>query len=102
MKDEYPQMMAWFERHEKVLRNEKYLRQQISGHVPDSDLPVSHPTFGPFLVHPRELKMAKHPSARGVSLKSLKTDYGAYARVFLPIFFQIDLLTPTCTENVIV
>ena len=36
--------------------------------------PLQHP---PFLIQPGELKMAKHPSARGVSLESLRTDYGA-------------------------
>jgi len=65
-------MTTWLERREKVLRHDKFLRRQISGS--DSDPPISRP---PFLVQPRELKMAKHPSARGVSLESLKTDYGA-------------------------
>ena len=73
MKDEYPQMTAWLERREKVLRHDKYLRRQISGHDPDP----APPQCPPVLVQPRELKMAKHPSARGVSLESLRTDYGA-------------------------
>jgi len=55
MKDEYPQMTTWLERREKVLRHDKFLRRQISGS--DSDPPISRP---PFLVQPRELKMAKH------------------------------------------
>ena len=65
-------MTTWLERREKTLRHEKYLRQQIIIH-PDP----SPPQCPPFLIQPRELKMAKHPSARGVSLESLKTDYGA-------------------------
>jgi hypothetical protein len=73
MKDEYPQMTAWLERREKVLRHDKYLQRQISGCDPGP--PLSQ--CPPFLVQPRELKMSKHPSARGVSLESLKTDYGA-------------------------
>jgi hypothetical protein len=38
----------------------------------------------PCLVHPRELKMTKHPSVWGVSLDSLRTDYKA-------IFFKAAL-----------
>lgn len=75
MKDEFPQMTAWLERREKVLRHHKYLQRQISEHDPSTSL-SQHP-YLEVLVQPRELKMAKHPSARGVSLKSLETDYGA-------------------------
>ena len=75
LKDEYLQMTAWLERRKKVLRHDKYLLQQNSIHNPyPPPLPSQCP---PFLVLPRELKMAKHPSARGVSLESLRTDYRA-------------------------
>ena len=77
LKDEYPQMTAWLERREKVLRHDKYLQRQISASGQDHDPPSLPFQCPPFLVQPRELQMGKHPSARGVSLNSLKTDYGA-------------------------
>ena len=73
MKDEYTQMTAWLERQEKVLQHDKYLRPQI--HHLD---PLRNPLrFSSVLIQPRELRMSKHPSARGVTIESLKSDYGA-------------------------
>jgi hypothetical protein len=73
-KDNYPQMTLWLERREKILRHDKYIqRQQVTTPHPTPPQPRS-PL--PCLVYPRQLVMAKHPSVRGVSLDSLKADYG--------------------------
>jgi hypothetical protein len=73
-KDEYPQMTAWLERREKILRHDKFIRRQFSTHGGIHPPPLKPP---PCLVQPRELLMAKHPSAHSISLHSLKDDYGA-------------------------
>ena len=73
-KDSYPQMTLWLERCEKILRHDKYIqRQQATMPHPS---PLQHQNHLPCLVYPRQLVMAKHPSVRGVSLDSLKADYG--------------------------
>ena len=77
-KDEYPQMTAWLEHREKILRHDKFLRRQVPTHNPPPPRPP------PCLVYARELRMTKHPSVRGVSLESLRTDYKA-------IFFEAAL-----------
>jgi Plavaka transposase len=82
-KDEYPQMTLWLERHEKVLRHHRYVQHQLrvseSAQHDVSGLPTGTkpPCLPACLVYPRQLVMAKHPSARGVSLDSLRDDYGA-------------------------
>ena len=74
-KDEYPQMTAWLERREKILRHDKFICRQFFTH--DEGIHPPPPKPPPCLVPPRELLMAKHPSAHSISLRTLKDDYGA-------------------------
>lgn len=75
-KDEYTQMTIWLERREKVLHRDRFIwrkSQQVSPPLTPCVRPPSIPT----LVHPREVQMAKHPSAQGVKLNKIIEDYGA-------------------------
>jgi len=73
-KDEYSQMTLWLERREKIQRHDKFLRRQFAAHDNPQPPPSKLP---PCLVYPRDLLMAKHPSAYSVSFDTLKNDYGA-------------------------
>jgi hypothetical protein len=71
-KDEYSQMTQWLERREKIVRHESYIKWRLN----DLTIPPVR-SFQPRLVFPRELQMAKHPSAKGVSIDMLIDIYGA-------------------------
>ena len=73
MKDELPQMTAWLERKEKILRHEQYIQWRLHGDSSLMSMHVPRPQL-----HPRRiLKMTCQPLARAVSINSLITNYGA-------------------------
>jgi hypothetical protein len=77
-KDEYSQMTMWLDRRERVLQHEKRIRRRLLwSNSNESKPPTCIPPPPPTLVYPRVLKMAKHPSARSVTLDMLRTQYGA-------------------------
>ncbi|KAM6490342.1 hypothetical protein JOM56_014319 [Amanita muscaria] len=69
-KDEYPQMTLWLERREKIHQHHNFINHDEQ-HVL-SQLP-SLPTLNP----ERCLKVTRHPSANGVAISSLVSQYGA-------------------------
>lgn len=91
-KDEFTQMTVWLKRKEKILRHESYIHWQQSG--------LSRITVNPpRLIPRRQIRMAKHPSAKGVPFERLASDYGA-------IFFRdalaryvVTLSHPTFNRN---
>jgi Plavaka transposase len=72
-KDEYPQMTQWLDWRERIICHDRFLFHQFN--TPDTEPPPR--LLIPTLVAPRQLKMSKEPSARGVSLHSLVQNYGA-------------------------
>ncbi|KIJ57828.1 hypothetical protein HYDPIDRAFT_34756 [Hydnomerulius pinastri MD-312] len=72
-KDEYVQMTAWLERKEKMLFHDNFIswRQRGSPPRPESERVL------PDTLYMRRYKTAKHPSAKGVTLQTLETTYGA-------------------------
>ncbi|KAM6491269.1 hypothetical protein JOM56_013508 [Amanita muscaria] len=69
-KDEYPQMTLWLERHEKIHQHHNFINHDEQYVL--SQLP-SLPTLNP----ERCLKVTRHPSANGVAISSLVSQYGA-------------------------
>ena len=72
-RDEYPQMVLWLERREKVQRHAKYIEWRVLGCPPIQCRNRSPPG----LQLDRELRIAKHPTIRSVSFQQLVDDYGA-------------------------
>ncbi|KAJ8084846.1 hypothetical protein PM082_003623 [Marasmius tenuissimus] len=72
-RDEFPQMAEWLTRREKLQRHTKYLQYIASNHA--TLLPIYN--ILPGVVFERSLKMAIHPSAKGVKFSCLISDYGA-------------------------
>lgn len=79
-KDEFSQMTMWLERKEKILRHDQYIKWRLNG----SPVPELHEWSPPGLELERRLSMAKHPSARAVSLDHLERGYKA-------VFFHVTL-----------
>ena len=74
-KDELPQMTAWLERHDKVYRHANFIRQhEPNGKTSTTPAPPSQTQL---VRRKRCLKMTCRPSARGVSLDTLTSNYGA-------------------------
>ncbi|KAH8101598.1 hypothetical protein BXZ70DRAFT_891549 [Cristinia sonorae] len=71
-KDEFPQMTLWLERHEKLVRHERYVSWCLAGRPPLQSL--THLAHKP---PPDRVKMTKHPSKKAVPLETLQTEYGA-------------------------
>ncbi|THU92309.1 hypothetical protein K435DRAFT_820522 [Dendrothele bispora CBS 962.96] len=63
-KDEYPQMMKWLERKEKIAKHESYLSWIRSGEHP----PLRAHWIPPGLNTARTLKLTKHPSVYAVKI----------------------------------
>jgi hypothetical protein len=76
-KDEYPQMTAWLEQREKILRHAKFITRQLSRADHDHTANPSPPKPPPCLIYPREVQMAKHPTVWGVTLDSIRDHYHA-------------------------
>ena len=74
-KDEYPQMTAWLDRHEHILRHDKFIRRRLAA-LTDHPPPLL-PDKSPPLVYPREIKMALHPTVYGVPITQIEDKYGA-------------------------
>ncbi|THU77482.1 hypothetical protein K435DRAFT_832430 [Dendrothele bispora CBS 962.96] len=72
-KDEYPQMTAWLERKEKIMRHEAHIAWLLASKPP---LLRMH-WIPPGLNTSRMLKMAKHPSAKLVKVSDAVEKYGA-------------------------
>ena len=79
-KDEFSQMTMWLERKEKILRHDQYIKWRLDG----SPAPELYEWSPPGLELERRLSMAKHPSARAVSLDHLERGYKA-------VFFCVTL-----------
>jgi hypothetical protein len=80
-KDEYMQMTTWLDRRERVHQHERRVKRRLEwlederrGMHPET---LQHIRPLPTLTLPRAITMAKHPSARNVSLDVLATSYGA-------------------------
>ncbi|KAL1675271.1 hypothetical protein EV122DRAFT_218848 [Schizophyllum commune] len=71
-KNELPQMTAWLERREKVMRHEQYIRWRLAG----SPSASSREWTPPGLELDRKLELTKYPTM-SVSLDVLERDYGA-------------------------
>jgi hypothetical protein len=76
--DEYPQMVAWLERREKIQRHAKFIQSRlvmVSQHN-TTTTQVSQPVISslPLCLFPTT---AKHPSAKSVSQDDLTDNYGA-------------------------
>lgn len=76
-KDEFPQMTTWLERQEKIFRHGNYIRWCYEFAMGDQTSKSHAPIPNPQLKMSRRLKMTKHPSARGVSVGMLNSNYGA-------------------------
>ena len=77
-KGEYDQMTLWLERREKIIWHSNFIAWRQQGNsFPSTCLGVQRSAECQ-----REYKIAKHPSARWVSIEALGTDYGAH--FFLP------------------
>jgi hypothetical protein len=71
-KDEYPQMTLWLERREKIQQRITYIHQH------EQALEEQHTlVWPPTLIPERTLKLTKRPSAFGVAISTLVTQYGA-------------------------
>jgi len=75
-KDEYPQMMVWLERCEKIQQQTSFInwRQQQDR---NQLTPQVHRPLGPPRAHVQCIKMAQHPSIKAVSFDDLARRYGA-------------------------
>ncbi|KIL54913.1 hypothetical protein M378DRAFT_91716, partial [Amanita muscaria Koide BX008] len=71
-KDEYPQMTLWLERREKIQQRITYIHQHEQ--VPEEQRALMWP---PTLIPERSIKLTKRPSAFGVAISTLVTQYGA-------------------------
>lgn len=96
MKDEYPQMMTWLERKEKITRHEKHIIWRCTGF----DMP---PAAGdnhtiPRVGYERQIRMTRRPSAYAVPLETIITDYGA--TYFRDAFarYVVQLINPSFTR----
>jgi len=77
-KGEYDQMTLWLEHREKIIWHSNFITWRQQGNsFPSTCLGVQRSAECQ-----REYKIAKHPSARSVSIAALGTDYGAH--FFLP------------------
>ncbi|TFK45446.1 hypothetical protein OE88DRAFT_1788392 [Heliocybe sulcata] len=80
-KDEYPQMTAWLERREKVLRHAKYIEWCLARRFRTPAPSQLQLTALDPPMYAREdvpgLRMAKHPTLRAVPLAAIRQDYGA-------------------------
>lgn len=75
-KDEYPQMTAWLDRRERILRHDKFIRRRLST-LNRSPTSMPAPTPGlPPLIPVRTMKMARSPST-SVLIDRLGDLYGA-------------------------
>jgi len=76
-RDEYPQMTAWLERHEKV--EQHAIAIEAVQHGSHQNAPRKHATkpIGPPCMGTHNVKMAKHPSTRSVQFNDIIKEYGA-------------------------
>jgi len=74
-KDEYPQMTAWLEHHEKVQQHAALINRKQDPQVHQHT--ETWKMVGPPFTHAQCAKMAHHPSAKNVSFDVLKVRYGA-------------------------
>ncbi|KAJ7061787.1 hypothetical protein C8F01DRAFT_1013173 [Mycena amicta] len=72
-KDEFPQMVLWLERREKMARHAQYIQWRLDGCPPPPIIENLHPG----VVYERELVMAKHPTKKSVPFTTLQREYGA-------------------------
>ncbi|KAG1789747.1 uncharacterized protein HD556DRAFT_1520758 [Suillus plorans] len=72
-KDEFVQMTCWLERKEKIMRHAKYINWRRAG-VKETEPYHSRP---PDMTFRRLQSVAKHPSAKAISIEKLVEDYGA-------------------------
>lgn len=70
-KDEYSQMTLWLERKEKVMRHAHFIRWQLEGRPPLSNI---NSIYSQQSSH---IKMTAHPSVTSVKFSRLAEDYGA-------------------------
>lgn len=104
MKDEYPQMTAWLDRHERILLHDKFITHQMVRHQhPDRSVlpppPPPPPPRQPPLVYPCKLKMVAQPSVFSVHFDKLKSAY--HASDFPGAFtcFIVHLRQPALTKH---
>ncbi|KAJ7269176.1 hypothetical protein C8J57DRAFT_1066810 [Mycena rebaudengoi] len=72
-KDEFPQMMLWLERKEKILRHEKFIEWELAGRPP----PPIIKNLRPGIIYERKLMMTKYPTHKSVKFTTLEAAYGA-------------------------
>lgn len=75
-KDEYPQMTAWLERHEKIQRHTAHIQLEQGSNQACTGRRVEKP-MGPPLARTYLIKMTRHPSISGVDYDDLMSKYGA-------------------------
>ena len=68
-------MTIWLERREKVVHHDRFIWRKAQ-QVSPPHTPRMRPASIPALVYPREVHMAKQPSAQGVKLNNIEY-YGA-------------------------
>ncbi|KAI9442877.1 hypothetical protein BJY52DRAFT_1206753 [Lactarius psammicola] len=73
-KDEYAQMTAWLERHEKIQIHCATIKRWQQGYP--ASIPTSMP-IGPLQVSVRYLKMARNPTIKAITFGDLAMKYGA-------------------------
>jgi hypothetical protein len=75
-RDEYPQMMGWLERREKVQQHAALIERQLQPATAREGLARRMP-IGPLQCRTRITKMTQHPTVRSVSFDMLAEKYGA-------------------------
>jgi len=74
-KNEYMQMTAWLERHERVKWHEAHLARQQLGEQQEAHATES---LEPLRIHDGYLKMPRHPTLKSVLFQTLVSKYGAH------------------------
>ncbi|KZT19695.1 hypothetical protein NEOLEDRAFT_1077336 [Neolentinus lepideus HHB14362 ss-1] len=100
-KDEYPQMMAWLERREKVLRHTNYVAwclAKTTAPLPQSSQSTSEPMAARAEPPRTGLIMTRWPTLKAVPIHVIRSDYGA--RFFADAFtrFVVKYNNPQLTS----
>jgi len=95
-KDEYPQMMLWLERHEKVQQHAKFVKWRWQDH---QEIPQVRMPIGPLCAQTLHIMMARNPSIKNVAFNILTQRYGAISFLDALADFLTQVNNPRMSEN---